>query len=262
MVPLQLMVALTGVLLVVRTLFRARRLSRTSKLKHLLESRIDVSRVDTSGNGEYVRCLSHQWMIDRTVYRYEGRFTAKILGLLRDRTFVSFLAIGLMLGWSAMILGALMVDAISLMGGGLLFLVVGGLVALGPDEARLCEEYLDDLNTVAIERLNEEDYVYLVLAIRQVRKWTLSSALIGMVMIAMAPYADSILPALSVLLSSVVVLIVVGPALALLDLSVILSVVYIAVLTPLIFLLLPYWTLRRLRHHDGDESVAAERTQW
>jgi len=247
-----------GAAIVLLVLVRARRLRRLSTVKTKLEAAFDLSGLDFSGRTEYAGCLSHQWALDNLYYKKHGRVGSHLQDQLRDNTLVAFMLLALVLGCSAVIMGLLIVGSVVALGGAALVIFVGVLIAVGPGEPRTSEEFLDHLGMVTFADLSREDYVYVRIAVRSARRWILISAATGLAFLVMSPWGEALPDVAGAFVAASVGYLILGPALALASISMVLSILYMALAIPLLCFFAPRALIRGLRRKSSVVSGARE----
>ncbi len=230
---------LAGIVILANTVLMARRLRDYMKVQRLLESSFDVSSIDVSGRTEYVRCLSHQWAMDNVVRDRPGWLGTRVYEYLRDNTFSASICILLIVGVSVLLSGILIVRSIAVLGGASIVLLFSVLALLGPEGPRSAEMYLRFMLRVNKSSLNAEDYAYTRLAISSIRGWLYKSTLIAILLLIMAPNAYSVMSTTAMLISLVIDILIVEPAVFLLNIHLMVALGYIVIMTILILYLGP-----------------------
>ena len=232
------------------TVWRGRQITSFIALQRRMKDTLDISDLDFSGKTEYTNCYSHKWMIDNVVKKSHSKYGAMLQDHLMYNTFLAALWIGLVLGIISMIIAVFFISSIRIIGSAVLVFLFGVLVIIGPGDPKTSELFLEDINSQDFSHLNDEDYVYVTLAVRTVKRWLVIAFIIGVSLFAVAPWASHlpIAAALAVAIFSDVLLWT--PALFLADFWFPLSLIYLAGLPILVFYLIPRSILAVLRKRD------------
>ncbi|RDE11990.1 MAG: hypothetical protein C4K47_09165 [Candidatus Thorarchaeota archaeon] len=250
MIELTLILALSGVLLIMSALFRLRRFGRYKVLRTTLENQFDVSNLDLSGRTEYSNCFSHQWYIDIMRTTKHGRIGEWFQRQMTDRTIATFLWFAVLLGSAAMILGMVLISSIRLLQAGLLVLLFTLIVMVGSGGVNISEELLIALLRIKQDEYRRDDYPYVRIGMRTIVTWSVFCLVVGIVFLISAPFNSLLLD----LVGTGVVLfgdaVLWGPMFSLFNVWAPLGVVYISLVVPFIFIIIPvtiYMLYQRIR---------------
>ncbi len=245
---------LAGIAILLNTMRMIKRMHNYLQIQNTIESSFDVSMIDVSGQTEYVRCFSHQWALDNIVRQKPGWLGTKIYEYLRDNTFSASICILLILGVTVILSGLVIVHSINILGEALVVLLFSGVILIGPEESRSAEEYLRVVRRIKTSVLNAEDYAYVKLAIASIKRWIYRSAAIGVLLIITAPNAYSLMSSVAMLISIVTSLIIIQPALILLEFHFVATILYVMVMVVLVFYMIPKEINRILKRGKSTEK--------
>jgi hypothetical protein len=242
--------AAIGILIIINTLWRLRKLEAYSRLMGSIAREFDVKNVDFSGKTKYTDCISHEWIIDNSVRKKHSR-----LGLMfQEHLFNSTLAAALWVGYAigigyAVILALIFTRSIETVGLSIVVFVFGFFILLGPGSVKISEELLDELMKHEAEELCVADYVYTAISFSTVKNWLVKSGILGIVVLVVSPFANLIPTSLAAAVSIFTVFVVWNPGLFLAQIWYPLALIYMAGILPAIFIVI--WTaLSRFRAED------------
>ncbi len=245
-----------GAAILLLVVMRARHLRRFSTVKTKLEAAFDLSDLDFSGRTEYARCYSHQWALNNLYYKKHGRLGSHLQDQLRENTLVTFMLLALVLGSSAVVIGLLIVGSVVALGGAALIIFIGALIGVGPGEPRSSEEFLSHVSAVPLAELSGEDYVYVRIALRSIRRWIFISVAAGVVFLVGSPWAEMLPDLVGAVVAAVVGRLILEPALFLASISFVLSLLYMSAAIPVLFFFVPRALIRVLRKNPSETSAA------
>jgi len=259
-IELTIAAAITGVAVIGITLIRAKRMRRFTELLEYIEGRFDVGSLDLSGETEYADCVAQEWVLDNVAKKTYGRVTKSVLSFLGENTLLGTIAISLFAGISSILLGLFFVQGSVALGGAAGMFLVGGLVMMGPNEPRTSEQLLDAL-IAKKNLLCERDYVYARLAFDSIRSWNRKSALFGIAMLLMAPWAEQVPGALAASIATVVGTLIIGPAMEIAQYNAAAAISYLVVMVVLVFYFIPRTIWKALSRHPSEEDEV-HMSQW
>ena len=249
-----------GILIVINTLWRSRKLEVYSRLMGSIAHEFDITNVDFLGKTKYTDCISHEWIIDNSVRKKHSR-----LGLIfQEHLFNSTLAAALWVGYAigigyAIILTLIFTSSIETMGFSIVVFIFGFFILLGPGSAKISSELLDELKKHKVEDLCAADYVYAAISFSTIRKWLIKSGIIGIVVLLVSPFADLIPSGLAAAVSVFTVYVIWNPGQFLSQIWFPLALIYMAGVLPAIFIII--WMALSRFHADDVESLESN-VQW
>ncbi len=246
----------TGISIILYTIWRARRLGMYSKLKNNLSSEYDIASLDNTGDTTYTNCTSHRWVMDNLGRKKHSRLGNIFQERLFENTLTTFIWLSFFLGSGALIFGLLLIRSIEIVGMSVFVIFVGVLVILGPGDAKVSEELLIELISHEIQDLCEKDYVYAQLALDSIRKWIITAIAIGIAVVIISPWAESIPVGLAVGVAILSDIVLWRPALFLSELFFPLSILYLSAVIPFIGYSIIVIT-RRFRRGDKDSNESS-----
>lgn len=244
-----------GVVIIIYTIWRSRKLEGYSQILSSIELLYDVSNVDLSGETKYINCVSHTWVIDSVVRKKHGKIGLKFQEHLYENTLGSALLLGYVVGMAAVVLTLLFIRSIEVVGMSLVVFLFGFLIILGPGSAKISEELLEELSTHSIEELSKGDYSYAMIAYSTIRRWLVISGSLGIVITLVAPFAGELPRGLALILAVLTEYLIWNPALFLSEIWFPLALIYMAGVLPSLFLLV--WKIAS-RFRDDDDSSEAQ----
>jgi len=247
----------TGVIIVATTLLRYHRTAGYISLQERIEGLFDISDLDLSGETEYTDCFSHAWVTENVIRTPHGRLGRYLQEFLMDKTLLAMMGIGIVL--SLLVLTVVVFFMASLIAFGLAAIVflVGALVIMGPGEAKISELLLAKVSEQEFSQLNQEDYVYVRLAVKSVKRGLRISGLIGLSFIAISPIGEDLPATLAWLVVTFSNTLLFGPALVANDLWFPLAFFYVISMSVLLIYIIPkviIAALRRLRTRNRKQS--------
>jgi len=135
--------------------------------------------------------------------------------------------------------------------------LVGALVIMGPGEAKISEMLLVKVSEQEFSQLNQEDYVYVSLAVRSIRRWLRISGLIGISFIVISPVGEDLPATLAWLFVTISNTLLFDPALVANDLWFPLAFFYVILMSVLLIYIIPkviIAALRRIRIRNRNQS--------
>ncbi|MHA1965312.1 MAG: hypothetical protein ACW97G_12085 [Candidatus Thorarchaeota archaeon] len=195
-------------------------------MKRTLEDSFDVSDVELSGRTEYTNCFSHRWVIENMTRTKHGR----IGGWFQSQLMYSTL--------------------LTLIGGALLVFFFGSIIAVGPGGPKYSEELLLALSALNQDEYQKGDYAYLRVALKSITVWTILSLIVGIAFLVSAPYGTLLFDLSGGAFLVFGDILLWGPMFSLFGVWPPLGILYISLVTPFIFMIIPlifYLMYRRMR---------------
>jgi hypothetical protein len=251
MIEIVVSLAITGAIVLISALGRIRYFGRYWTLKRTLEASFDVSDVDLSGRTEYANCFSQEWVIENMTRTKHGRIGNWFQGQLMYSTLMTAIWFGIILGAFGFIFGIFLVSAYILLGGALLIFFFGSLIALGPGGPKYSEELLLALSDLNQDDYRIGDYAYFRVAFKSITLWTTLSFIIGATFLVSAPYGTLLFDLFGNAFLSFGNTFLWGPMFVLFEIWPPIGILYISLMTPFIFIIIPlifYLMYRRLRY--------------
>ncbi len=227
-----------------------------SNLTKTLSSEYDITNLDNTGDTAYTSCTSHRWVMDNLGRKKHSRLGNIFQERLFENTLSTFIWLSFFLGSGALIFGLLLIRSIEIVGMSVFVIFVGVLVILGPGDAKVSEELLLELISHEIQDLCKEDYVYAQLALDSIRKWIITASAIGIAVMIVSPWAESIPLGLALGVAILSDIVLWRPALFLSELFFPLSILYLSAIIPFIGYSIIVIT-RRFRKGDKDSNESS-----
>ena len=219
---------ITGLFILLVTLYRVRNFRTHRGLQHQLEQKYDVSNLDTSGNTRYVSCFSHKWVMENITKSTHSRFGAMLQDHLANNTLLAGIWIGLIVGTSSMLLTMLLVESLRSIGTVIVIFVFGVMISVGPGGPRYSENLLDAVLDNEIADLNSQDYVYVKIANDTIKRAVVINVVLATLFIVLVPWGHLLPSVIAGGIALFTVNILWDPATLLLDLNVGAAILYIA----------------------------------
>ncbi|MHA3964165.1 MAG: hypothetical protein AM325_011585 [Candidatus Thorarchaeota archaeon SMTZ1-45] len=251
MIEMTVSLALTGAIILISAFDRLRYFRKYWTLKRTLEDSFDVSDVDLSGRTEYGNCFSHKWVIENMTRTKHGRIGGWFQRQMMYSTLITVIWFGILIGSFGLVFGIFLISAYMLAGGALLIFFFGALIAVGPGGPKYSEELLLALAVLNQDEYQKGDYAFLRIALKSVTLWTVLSFIIGGTFLVSAPYGTLLFDTLG---GAVLVFgdaLLWGPMFILFDVWPPIGILYISLMTPFIFVIIPltfYIIYRRMRY--------------
>ncbi|MFW9953944.1 MAG: hypothetical protein ACFFD3_05255 [Candidatus Thorarchaeota archaeon] len=260
MIELTISLAITGALVLLSAFGRLRYFPKYRIVSSYLRESFDVSNMDFSGNTAYPDCFSHDWVVDLFTKKRHGRLGNWFQRQLFYSTLFTSLWFGIIAGVSSILFGLLIVSALLAIGAGVVIFFFGAIIAMGPGGPKYSQELLLELYSLDRQKLSKEDYAFVKVAIRSVSQWTLLSLVIAIVFLLSAPFGTLLFDTIGIALLQFGEAILWGPMFNLFEVWAPLGVIYISLVAPFIFIIIPlvlYLIYRRTRYRslfDVDEA--------
>lgn len=250
MIELIMSLGLTGAIVIISAFGRLRYFGKYWTLKRTLEDSFDVSDVDVSGRTEYANCFSQQWVIENMIRTKHGRIGGWFQRQMMYSTLITVLWFGILLGSFGLLFGLFIVNAFLLLGGALLIFFFGSIIAVGPGGPKYSEELLLALTALNQDDYQKGDYAYLRVALKSIVLWTILSLIIGITFLISAPYGTLLFDTIGGAFLVFGDALLWGPMFVLFEVWPPIGILYISLVTPFIFLIIPlifYIMYRRMR---------------
>lgn len=247
----------TGVIIVAATLRRYHRTADYIRLQKRMDVFLDTSDLDLSGETEYTDCVSHTWVNENVIRTPHGKLGRYLQEFLMDKTLFAMMGIGIVLSLSVLIVAVFFMASLIAFGPSAIVFLVGALVIMGPGEAKMSELLLAKVSEQEFSQLNQEDYVYVRLAVRSVRRWLRISGLIGISFIVISPIGEDLPATLAWLFVTISNTLIFDPALVANDLWFPLAFFYVISTSVLLIYIIPkviIAALRRIRIRNRNQS--------
>ena len=252
-----LILFLTGVIIVAATLWRYHQTAGDIRLQERMKGFFDTSESDLSGKTEYTDCFSHAWITENVVRTPHGRLGRYVQELLMDKTLFAITGIGIVLSLSILIAVVFFMASLIAFGPSAIVFLVGALVIMGPGEVKISEMLLAKVSEQEFSQLNQEDYVYVSLAVRSIARWLRISGLIGISFIVISPIGEDLPATLAWLFVTISNTLLFDPALVANDLWFPLAFFYVISMSVLLIYIIPKViidALRRIRIRNRNQS--------
>ncbi|RDE17764.1 MAG: hypothetical protein C4K49_01315 [Candidatus Thorarchaeota archaeon] len=251
MIELMIILALSGIILVISALLRLRKVGKFRSLGKTIEGKFDVKGLDLSGRTEYADCFSHDWYIRHMTGTQHGRMGEWFQRQMMERTIATFLWFGVLLGCSAMLIGLLVFSSLRLLQVGALVLFFAVLLVIGSGGVNVSEQLLAALLQAKPDEYRRDDYAYVRISIRTIMTWSLFCLAVGIVFLVSAPFDTLLFDVLGTGIMLFGDAVLWGPMLRLFLVWAPLGVIYISLVVPFIFIIVPlviYSAYRRIRY--------------
>ena len=247
----------TGAIIVAATLWRYHRTAGYICLQERMEDSFDTSDLDLSGKTEYTDCVSHTWVNENVIRTPHGRLGRYLQELLMDKTLFAMMGIGIALSLSILIVVVFFMASLIAFGPAAIVFLVGALVIMGPGEAKISEMLLAQVSEQEFSQLNQEDYVYVSLAVKYIGRWLRISGLVGISFIVISPIGEDLPAMLAWLFVTISNTLLFDPALAANDLWFPLAFFYVISMSVLLIYVIPkiiIAALRKIRIQNKNHS--------
>jgi hypothetical protein len=251
MIELIVSLALTGAIVIISAFGRFRYFRTYWTLKRTLEGSFDVSDVDISGRTEYANCFSHKWVIENMTRTKHGRIGGWFQHQMMYSTLITVIWFGVVIGSFGFLFGLFIVSAFRVVGGALFIFFFGALIAVGPGGPKYSEELLLALTALNQEEYQKGDYAFLRVALKSVTLWTILAFIIGSTFLISAPYGTLLFDMVGGGFLVFGDALLWGPMFVLFEVWPPIGILYISLVTPFIFIIIPlifYLMYRRLKY--------------
>ena len=243
--------AVTGALVLLSAFGRLRHFGTYRSINRYLKENFDVNDLDFSGKTAYTDCFSHEWVMDNFSRKKHNKIGNWFQNQLLYSTLFTSLWFGIAVGVVGMLIGVLVVSSLLVLGFGLFIFFFGAIIAMGPGGPKYSEELLLDLNKIDKQRYSREDYPYVKIAVRSITQWTVLSLIIGGIFALSAPFGTLLFDVSGAIFLQFGDLVLWGPMFQLFGIFAPLGVIYIALVIPFIFIIIPltlYILYKRIRY--------------
>lgn len=234
----------TGMVILLYSLWRARRIPEYSRIIDSVQHDYEISVTPVGDASMYEQSVARQWIMDNIVRKKHGRIIGRLQAHLCDNTIIAFLWIGFGAGIAGFVLAFILIKSVEAAGASLLFFAIAVFTALGPGDAKTSEELLNHLSQSLKHQLRSEDLPYAQVALNYIKKWTIISFSIGILLIAISPWADLLPFAIATVVAVFSEFVFWRPALFLAGIWMPLTIFYLATVFPFIIYLLLYARIR------------------
>jgi hypothetical protein len=245
---------ITGLVVFVAAMLRYRAVQEHFGIAGRIAQEYDIDGLDLSGNAEYNRCFSHQWVNQNVQSQKPGRLRRVFERRMADNTLVTLLWLSLILSGAAMVIALLMLGSIAAIGPAGAVFFFGALIIIGPGNAKMSQDFIQDIDEREIEELCAEDYAYVRIAVCETRRWTAASTFLGISFMVFSSFGDYLPEILTTAISLFTVYLLLTPAMTLAEHSVVLGILYIPVLLMLLFVILPGLLFSKFRSECEEEG--------
>ena len=183
---------LTGAVIIISSLFRARKLSGQKSVLKQLENVAEGYSIDYSGKTQYVGCIAHQWVVDNVIQETPDRTRVWIREQLDRNPIIVISLFALLAGSLPLLLVFLFFSSVNIVGGEVGIFFVGALIIIGTGAPRISEGLLDKLQKTDPELLTWRDYAYARIANRNFVQSLITTSLLGFLFIVLSPCADAL----------------------------------------------------------------------
>lgn len=254
---LQIAFLFTGIIVICAAIYRLRRLSDYTYLRDRLQDTYFIEEIDLSGETEYTNCFAQEWVYESITIRKHGRMGNAFQSHLMTNTLIAAIWIGLFMGLISVFIGLIFIEGIQVFGMAIFIVAIGIALVVGPGEPRISEDLLKAMLSVEYKKLCENDYPYVVVAVQSIKKWSYVTLVCGVLFLIATPFAESTPVAIAWILSVISNLLFWGPATFLLEISVILAIIYIALIVPVVLLVVTK-SISFLRKHFTSKQTVFE----
>jgi len=247
----------TGLINLAATFRRYHRTADYIRLQERMDGILDTSDLDLSGETEYTDCVSHTWVNENVIRTPHGRLGRYLQEFLMDKTLFTMMGIGIVLSLSILIAVVFFMASLIAFGPSAIVFLVGALVIMGPGEVKISEMLLAKVSEQEFSQLNQEDYVYVSLAVRSIGRWLRISGLIGISFIVISPIGEALPATLAWLFVTISNTLLFDPALVANDLWFPLAFFYVISMSVLLIYIIPKViidALRRIRIRNRNQS--------
>ncbi|MGY5856159.1 MAG: hypothetical protein RTS72_06115, partial [Candidatus Thorarchaeota archaeon] len=180
-----------------------------------------------------------------------GRIGGWFQNQMMYSTLITVLWFGIIIGSLGFLFGLFIVSALRLVGGALIIFFFGSLIAVGPGGPKYAEELLLALTALNQDEYQKGDYAFLRVALKSITLWTILSFIIGGTFLISAPYGTLLFDTVGGAFLVFGDVLLWGPMFVLLEVWPPIGILYISLVTPFIFLIIPlifYLMYRRLKY--------------
>jgi hypothetical protein len=199
-----------------------------------IESEYGPQSVDLSGHTSYPGCFSQEWVFDNITTRRYGRLFTFINDFLLDNTLGGFMFLALVVFFIPLFLWFTLLsippEYWTAVGGAF----VGVLVIYGTGGPQTSQELVNAVRTTGYDEINENDYVYLLIAQKQLFRSVVLRVVMGIGFIALVPAAVDVPVAFALSVAWIAYFIIWGPVTFLEPINLLLALVYVAAVIPVL----------------------------
>ncbi|MGY5874711.1 MAG: hypothetical protein RTU30_03100 [Candidatus Thorarchaeota archaeon] len=229
-----------GILILLAVTIRASKLFGYIELQNEFERTFDILYLDLSGNTSYTDCFSHEWVYDEAVFKRHNAIGRGLNNFLADNALVGSMCLSILLFMASLILWAVLLPLFSILGMALFVVATGLMLVIGPGGPKTSEELLTAISNQKMEDLKEEDYVYVRVAISEIKKWVFIIGVAGVIFLFSAPFGENLPMYLATAATLVVSIIIWFPVVSLQSVWFPLAFFYVAAIVPIVFVTL-WW---------------------
>ena len=199
-----------------------------------IEAEYGPQKVDLSGHTSYPGCFSQEWVIDNITTRRYGRVFTFINDFLLDNTLGGFMFLALVVFFIPLFLWFTLLsippEYWTAVGGAF----IGVLVIYGTGGPQTSQDLVNAIRTTGYDEINDNDYVYLLIARKQLLQSVIFKVFIGACFIALVPAAIEVPVAFALAIAWIAYFIIWGPVTILEPIHILLALVYVAAIIPIL----------------------------
>ncbi len=238
---------LSGFAISLYTLWRSRNKTAYDELELRLSIENNIRGLDLSGNTEYTRCFSHEWLMTNVVRKTHGQAGSLIQDTFMDNTFLATMCIGLAVGMFTLLIGIFYVYIVQTLGMAIVVFIIALFIILGPGKVKTSEQLLQAAMEEDILILDAEDYIYIKMSNDEYKKWLKTSTILGLLFILISPVSNYIPYVAAYFIGYIIGAFVIEPAQSLMLISPFVGIGYVVAMAILFGYLVPKTILVLLR---------------
>ncbi len=227
-----------GSIIVVSAAYRSRVYMDATHFLEKIEAEYGPQSVDLSGHTGYPGCFSQEWVLDNVTNRKYGRVFTFINDFLLDNTLGGFMCLALIVFFIPLFLWFTLLsippEYWTAVGGAF----IGIFVIYGTGGPQMSQELVNAVLTTGYDEINDNDYVYLLIAKKQLFQSVVLRVIIGAGFIMLVPAAVDVPVAFALAIAWIAYFIIWGPVTFLEPISIIFALGYVAAIIPILLVII------------------------
>jgi hypothetical protein len=156
-----------------------------------------LGKPDISGNRHYTDCDSHKWVMKNVVYGDYLKSAEGFRNFMMNRTMTGTLILGIILGLIPVIAVYLLFQSYQLIGTSLILVILSVYIVRGPGELEISDQLFQWQTEQDCDKFTLGDLAYSEISKKTIMNWIRKLLAIGTICIILAPWGESIFPALA-----------------------------------------------------------------
>ncbi len=227
-----------GMIILISAVLRARYLGLAGRMMRDIESEYGKQTIDMSGETSYTDCYSQEWVLDNLTTRKYGRFYTLINDKILDDTLYGFMFLALAVVAIPLFMWSIILSSPTMLWTSMGAAFIGMLILYGTGPPKMSEELLVALEKVGFDKINSNDYPFVVIARDQILVSIIVKIFVSIGFLILVPTAEDLPTAFAWGVAQVANTILWVPVTYLEPVSILLALVYLSAIIPLLLVII------------------------